>query len=226
MRIRRKKWAEEELNNSKFYINNPEKNKGRWKDCFKNNNPIHIELGCGKGRFISKLASSNLNINYIAVDMIEAMLGLSKRNIEQEYLKQNLVKEEDIFPENLWLIRANIEYIEKVFSSKDEIARIYINFCNPWPKGKHQKRRLTHPRQLEQYKSFLKDGGEIYFKTDNDELFFDSIEYLKECGFNITSQTLDLHSEDIFNGNIETEHEEMFTKEGIKIKALIANYLK
>ena len=226
MRIRRKKWAEEELNNSKFYINNPEKNKGRWKECFKNNNPIHIELGCGKGRFISKLASSNLNINYIAVDMIEAMLGLSKRNIEQEYLKQNLVKEEDIFPENLWLIRANIEYIEKVFSSKDEIARIYINFCNPWPKGKHQKRRLTHPRQLEQYKSFLKDGGEIYFKTDNDELFFDSIEYLKECGFNILAQTLDLHSNDIFNGNIETEHEEMFTKEGIKIKALIANYLK
>jgi tRNA (guanine-N7-)-methyltransferase len=250
MRIRRKKWAEDELNSSKFYIDKPEVNKGNWQNMFKNKSKLHIELGCGKGLFISKLATRNLSINYIAVDMIEAMLGISKRNIEVLYtglyLKENepeklekynefqetflsdfskydssMIKE-DIKPENLFLIRANVEQIENVFSKEDMVERIYINFCNPWPKSKHNKRRLTHTRQLEQYKKFLTADGKIYFKTDDDELFEASLEYFAEAGFNIISKTYDLHSEDIFNGNIETEHEKMFTEQEIKIKALIA----
>ena len=148
--------------------------------------------------------------------MIEAMLGLSKRNIENEYNLDD--------PENLWLIRANIEQISKVFGKKDEIDGIYINFCNPWPKSKHNKRRLTHPRQLNQYKTFLKTNGKIYFKTDDDELFNASIEYLNESGFEIISKTYDLHKDQIFEENIETEHEKMFSEQGIKIKALIAVY--
>lgn len=223
MRIRRKKWAKDELERSKFYIDKPDGYKGKWKEMFKSEQPIHIELGCGKGMFISSLASKNQNVNYIAVDMIEAMLGLSKRNIEEAYINANLVEDtENIKPNNLWLIRANVEHIENVFSKEDEIERIYINFCNPWPKAKHNKRRLTHPRQLEQYKTFLKDGGEIYFKTDDDELFTASLDYFEEAGFKIINKTLDLHSEDIFEGNIETEHEKMFTERGINIKALIA----
>ncbi len=215
MRIRRKKWAEKELSESEFYIHEPEIYKGRWKEKFKNKkDSIHIELGCGKGGFISRLASSHKDMNYIAVDMIEAMLGLSKRNIEKAY---NFV-----MPTNLYLIRANVEQISNVFDMLDNIERIYINFCNPWPKKKHNKKRLTHPRQLEQYKQFLKPGGEIYFKTDSDELFEASLVYLSECGFKIVSKTNDLHSNDIFEGNIETEHEKMFSEEGIKIKALIA----
>lgn len=214
MRIRRKKWAREELDNSKFYIDKPEEFKGKWKEKFKENKPLHIELGCGKGIFISTLASNHKENNYIAVDMIEAMLGLSKRNIENAYNYE--------YPENLLLIRANIEQISNVFSSEDEISRIYINFCNPWPKKKHNKKRLTHIRQLVQYKEFLSKTGEIYFKTDSDELFEASLEYFEEAGFKITSKTYDLHENPIFEENIITEHEKMFSEEGIKIKALIA----
>lgn len=214
MRIRRKKWAREELDNSKFYIDKPEEFKGKWKEKFKENKPLHIELGCGKGIFISTLASNHKENNYIAVDMIEAMLGLSKRNIENAYNYE--------YPENLLLIRANIEQISNVFSSEDEISRIYINFCNPWPKKKHNKKRLTHIRQLVQYKEFLSKTGEIYFKTDSDELFEASLEYFEEADFEITSKTYDLHENPIFEENIITEHEKMFSEEGIKIKALIA----
>lgn len=217
MRIRRKKWAQEELNNSKYYIDKPEINKGIWRETFQNkSDKLYLELGCGKGLFMATLASKHREINYIAVDMIEAMLGLSRRNIEIAYKEEN--------PENLWLIRANVEQISNVFSKEDKVDRIYINFCNPWPKGKHNKRRLTHSRQLEQYKSFLNKNGEIYFKTDDDELFEASLEYFKESGFDIIKTTYDLHNESIFEENIETEHEKMFTAEGIKIKALIAVY--
>ena len=223
MRIRRKKWAKDELDASKFYIDKPDEYKGKWKTMFKKEQPIHIELGCGKGLFISKLATQNQNINYIAVDMIEAMLGLTKRNIEEAYSEANLCDDELNFkPDNLWLIRTNVENIENVFAKEDEISRIYINFCNPWPKSKHNKRRLTHPRQLKQYEEFLKSDGEIYFKTDDDELFMASLDYFEEEGFKLINKTLDLHFDDIFNGNIETEHEKMFTEQGIKIKALIA----
>lgn len=217
MRIRRKKWAKDELENAKFYIDNPDINKGNWNNMFPKKQPLHIELGCGKGIFISTLASKNRNINFIAVDMIEAMLGLSKRNIEKAYNNE--------YPENLYLIRNNVEHILNVFSKEDKVDRIYINFCNPWPKAKHNKRRLTHPRQLNSYREFLNNNGEIYFKTDSDELFMDSIEYFEESNFEIISKTYDLHSENIFNENIETEHEKMFTDEGIKIKALIARKL-
>lgn len=222
MRIRRKKWAKDELEESKFYIDKPEENKGNWKEMFKNKQPIHIELGCGKGLFISQLASKNLNINYIAIDMIEAMLGLTKRNIEEAYLEKKLCTKENIKPDNLWLIRANVEQISNVFSKEDEIERIYINFCNPWPRGKHRKKRLTHTRQLEKYKEFLVDGAKIFFKTDDDGLFNDSMNYFKETGYTIEKLTYDLESEVDFWDNIETEHEKMFKEQGIKIKALIA----
>ena len=220
MRIRRKKWAATELENCKFYINDPNIFYNTWNKKFNNSNPIHIELGCGKGQFISKLASNNIDTNYIAVDMIEAMLGLSKRNIEKEYNEKNI----DF--SNIFLIRSNVEYISKVFGNEDKIDRIYINFCNPWPRGKHNKRRLTHPRQLEQYKLFMTKEASIYFKTDDDALFEDSISYFKNSNFEIIKLTYDLASEDIFEGNIKTEHEMMFESQGTKIKALIAKVNK
>lgn len=217
MRIRRKKWAREELEKAEFYIDNPSEFKGKWQEKFSKRQPLHIELGCGKGCFISNLAVNHKEINYIAVDMIEAMLGLSKRNIEKAY--------DFKYPENLYLIRANVEQILDVFDEKDSPERIYINFCNPWPKKKHNKKRLTHTRQLENYKKFLSPNGKIYFKTDSDELFDASLEYFKNTGFEIISMTYDLHSENIFEENIITEHEKMFSDEGIKIKALIAKLI-
>ena len=214
MRIRRKKWAKEELEEAKFYIDKPEEFKGKWNEKFEKKQDLYIEIGCGKGNFISNLAVKNRNINFIAIDMIEAMLGLSKRNIEQSYENKN--------PDNLLLIRANAERILDVFDEKDKVKRIYINFCNPWPKEKHKKRRLTHIRQLENYKTFLDDNAEIDFKTDDDNLFEESLEYFKQANFEIEKITYDLHEEPIFEENIVTEHEEMFSNEGIKIKALIA----
>ena len=216
MRIRYKKWARPELEASPFYIDNPEEMKGKWKEYFGNNHPIYLELGCGKGQFISELASENLDINYIAIDLVDAMLGLAKRNVEAKY------KEKNIEPKNIVLTRFDIERILLILEEQDQIEGIYINFCNPWPKGKHRKKRLTHTRQLEKYRVFLKENGEIYFKTDDDDLFHSSLLYLEEAGFEVLKKTYDLHTEPIFEKNIETEHEKMFSEQGIKIKALIA----
>ena len=174
-----------------------------------------MELGCGKGGFISKLASNNLETNFIAIDMVDAMLGLAKRNIEKEYTENNLAIN------NVYLTRFDIERILMIMDDDDKIDRIYINFCNPWPRGKHRKKRLTYTRQLEKYKQILKDGGEIYFKTDDDGLFNDSLIYFKEAGFEVVDKTFDLANDVSFWNNIETEHEKMFKEQGIKIKAAI-----
>ena len=217
MRIRFKPWARPELEASLFYRDNPEELKNKWIQEFKNKeNPIYLELGCGKGNFISQIAVQNPNVNYIAIDLVDAMLGLAKRNVEQVYQEKN--KE----PDNVILTRFDIERIMLILGKEDSVKRIYINFCNPWPKGKHRKKRLTHTRQLEKYKTFLADDGEIYFKTDDDELFKGSLGYFEEAGFTIVKKTYDLHAEPIWENNIETEHEKMFSEQGIKIKALIA----
>ena len=216
MRIRFKPWARPELEASKFYIDNPQDYKNIWKTLYKDEAPFHIELGCGKGSFISKLAVKNKNINYLAIDLVDAMLGLAKRNIEQTYQEQN----QEI--DNVYLTRFDIERIFLILGKEDNVERIYINFCNPWPRGKHHKKRLTHTRQLEKYKEFLSDNGQIYFKTDDNNLFNDSLIYFKECGFKIEKYTYDLEKETNFWENTETEHEKMFKDQGIKIKALIA----
>ena len=216
MRIRYKKWARGELEASPFYEDNPETFRGKWKEKFNNDNPIYLELGCGKGGFISQAATFYDDRNFIAVDMIDAMLGLAKRKVENEYNEKNKVID------NIIITRYNIENISKVFSKEDNIEGIYINFCNPWPRGKHNKRRLTHVRQLNQYREFLKDDGKIYFKTDSDLLFEASLEYFKEANFEIEKITYDLEKEEEFWQNFMTEHEKMFIDDGLKIKALIA----
>jgi tRNA (guanine-N7-)-methyltransferase len=216
LRIRRKPWAEPELKACPFCIQNPDDYKGKWKSVFKNDAPLYVELGCGKGGFISQIAPQNLDVNFIAVDMIDSMLGLAKRKLEKAY------EEKNIPTDNVRIFIKNIEKISEVFGDGDVVDRIYINFCNPWDrKNKHQKKRLTHPRQLEQYLTFLAPSGEVWFKTDNDILFEHSLEYFKEMGFNVKYVTYDLHSSG-FQPNYVTEHETMFSEEGINIKFLIA----
>ncbi len=215
MRIRKRNWTTQELEEAKFYIQAPQEYKGKWKSVFPVERPIHIELGCGKGQFIAKLACRHPSINFIGIDLIDTMLGFAKRNVEQVY-KENQ-KEID----NVILTRCNIEQILTMLDENDKIERIYINFCNPWPRGKHHKKRLTHTRQLELYKTFLQKNGEIHFKTDDDNLFIDSLTYFKQTGFDIIWKTYDLHREEK-EENIITEHETMFSNQGIKIKALIA----
>ena len=217
MRIRFKPWARPELEASEFYRDNPEELKGKWIQEFKNKeNPIHLELGCGKGQFISQIAFQNSEINYIAIDLVDAMLGLAKRTVEQTYNEAN--KKID----NILLTRFDIERIGLILSKEDNVKRIYINFCNPWPRGKQHKKILTYTRQLEHDQEFLKNGGKIYFKTDDDNLFEESIHYFEDAGFKIEKLTRDLQKEPDFWENIETEHEKMFSEQGIKIKALIA----
>lgn len=235
MRMKFKPWAREELETSPFYIDNPQDMKNKWKTVFIKEQPIHLELGCGKGNFISKLSKENQNINYIAIDLVDAMLGMAKRNVEAAYgIRQSTVAEvvEDEIEKqkvvkNLKLTRYDIERIDNIFGKDDKIERIYINFCNPWPRGKHHKKRLTHERQLEKYKSFL--SGEIFFKTDDDNLFEDSIKYFERSGYVIEKITRDLANEKDFwkvHENIETEHENMFKEQGIKIKGIIAKSVK
>ena len=137
----------------------------------------------------------------------------------KKLFEENGKTQEDIT--NLLLVNYNVEQLDKIITAEDEIERLYINFCNPWPRCKHKKRRLTYYKKLEMYKTFLKKDAEIRFKTDDDELFEESLEYFEQSGYEITYITRDLHNSDV-KDNIETEHEKMFSAEGIKIKYCIA----
>lgn len=218
MRIRRKKWARPELAQCSYYISDAASMKGKWKTAFPNSeNPVYAEFGCGKGHFAAESAYRYPGINWLAFDIKSEMLAVARRNVE------NFFAGKERKHDNLLLVSHNISLIGSVFGENERINRIYINFCNPWPRGKHQKRRLTHPRQLIQYREFLADGGEIRFKTDDDDLFEDSLVYFEECGFSIVKKTYDLHNDSECMGeNIMTEHERMFSGEGKKIKFLIA----
>jgi len=215
MRLRKKPWARPELEACEFFVTNPEDYKGKWQAVFGNTNEIWMELGCGKGRFISKLASSNPDKNFIAIDIKDEVLVLAKRKIEAEYASARLSTN------NIRLMAHEIMIIHKILDSNDVINRIFINFCNPWHKNSHVARRLTHPNQLNQYKVFLAPEGQIWFKTDDDILFNASVKYFEQCNFKITYITEDLHNSN-FEQNIMTEHEKMFSEQGLKIKFLIA----
>lgn len=214
MRIRHKPWAKPELEACPFYIAAPQEQKGRWCELFPDSSrPLYVELGCGKGGFISQAAPAHPDNNYIAMDIKNEMLVLAKRKLEAAYAKINKT------PSNVRIAIQNIERIDLAWDENDCADRIYINFCNPWPKKKHKKRRLTHTRQLLNYKKFLR--GELWFKTDDDELFEESLEYFADAGYTVKYLTRDLHSESGIE-NYVTEHEKMFADEGKKIKFLIA----
>ena len=213
MRIRCKPWAKPELEACPCYLKDPAAFRGNWQSAFPSQKPLRIELGCGKGGFIAQEAPANPDYHYLAMDIKNEMLVLAKRKLEAAY--QELETE----PDSVRIFICNIMQFSNYFAPEDAIDRIYINFCNPWPKSKHKKRRLTHPRQLMQYRAVLK--GEIWFKTDDDALFQESLEYFRECGFDILFQTNDLHQESNLC-SYPTEHEKMFEEMGKTIKFLIA----
>ncbi len=218
MRIRKKKWAEPELSVCDFFIRNPEEHAGSWRAAFAKEQPLYLEIGCGKGGFAGQFALKYPERNIIALDIKIDMLGVGRRTIVK--LFEQAGKSADEIG-NLLLVNYNVEQLDKVIKPEDEIEGLFINFCNPWPRAKHKKRRLTYYKKLEMYKSFLKKDAEIRFKTDDDELFEESLEYFEQSGYEITYLTRDLHASG-FEENIETEHEKMFTEEGKKIKFLIA----
>ena len=184
----------------------------------KKEQPLYLEIGCGKGGFAGQLALKNPDKNIIALDIKVDMLGVGRRTIVK--LFEDAGKTQDDIT-NLLLVKYNVEMLDKVITADDKIDRLFINFCNPWTRAKHKKRRLTYYKKLEMYKTFLKPDSEIRFKTDDDELFDESLEYFEQSGYEILYLTRDLHASDVTD-NIETEHEKMFSEEGIKIKYLIA----
>ena len=218
MRIRKKQWAEPELSVCVFYVKNPEEYAGKWMQAFKKEQPLYLEIGCGKGGFAGQLALKNPDKNIIALDVKVDMLGVGRRTIVK--LFEDAGKTQDDIT-NLLLVKYNVEMLDKIITADDKIDRLFINFCNPWPRAKHKKRRLTYYKKLEMYKTFLKPDSEIRFKTDDDELFDESLEYFEQSGYEILYLTRDLHASNVTD-NIETEHEKMFSEEGIKIKYLIA----
>lgn len=212
MRLRNIPGATEYIQNSIFCINEPEKLKGNWsQELFNNQNPIHIEIGMGKGQFITNLAKQNHNINYIGIEKYSSVLIKAVNKIENEPL------------DNLRFLCFNAENITSIFN-KEEINRIFLNFSDPWPKDRHAKRRLTSPEYLEKYSNIIIKSGSIEFKTDNRILFDYSVESINESKlFNISEISYDLHHDSSMNvGNIMTEYEEKFSSMGNPIYKLIA----
>ena len=207
MRLRNVKGSKEIIENSKYIILNPEENKGKWKDVFGNDKPIHIEIGMGKGDFIIGMAKNNPNINFIGIEMYDSVIVKAVQKLENEEL------------DNLKLIRMDARLIEDVFDK--EIDLIYLNFSDPWPKPRAAKQRLTHERFLNRYENIFKDKKTIFMKTDNTALFEFSIESLSEFGYKLKNISLDLHNSD-FKNNVMTEYERKFSEKGIKINRLEA----
>lgn len=209
MRLRNKKNAHEIVEKSEYIIVAPKENKGKWNTVFGNNNEIHIEIGMGKGQFITQMAINNPNINYIGIEMYDSVILTAVNNLNE--------REEKI--ENLRLIRMDATEIEEVFDK--EVNRIYVNFSDPWPKAKHAKRRLTSEAFLTRYDNIFINRKVIFQKTDNNDLFEFSMDSLTEHGYTLENVTRDLYS-NMIEGNVATEYEKKFSDKGVKINRLEA----
>lgn len=202
MRLRNIKGSKEFISASPFVIQTPEDYKGTWSSLFQDQNPLHIEIGMGKGQFIHQLAEKNPQINYIGIEMYSSVLyrALEKR------------AETDL--NNLYFLRFDAKYLEEIFDN-GEVGRIYLNFSDPWPKERHSKRRLTSPLFLSRYDKILAPEGLIQFKTDNRDLFDFSVETVQQSAhWHIDEITYDLHHSEFVKGNIMTEYENRFVAEG------------
>lgn len=210
MRLRNIKGAEEFIANSIYVIQKPQEYRGKWNTFFENENPLHIEIGMGKGKFIHTLAAQNPHINYIGIEMYSSVLY---RAIEKR-------QEADL--SNLFFIRMDARNLGDVFD-RSEIGRIYLNFSDPWPKERHAKRRLTSPLFLEIYDTVLDPNGTICFKTDNRSLFDYSLETIEETSpWRVKDVTYDLHGSSFAAENVMTEYEEKFSSKGMPIHRLVA----
>ena len=202
MRLKNIKGAKEKINKSKYIIINPEHYKENFKSLFNNNNPIYIEIGMGKGNFIINNAINNPNINFIGIEMYDSVLVRAIEKLENYELS------------NLKIIRYDATYIENLF--KNEIDLIYLNFSDPWPKNRHEFRRLSSERFLKRYDKIFRNKNQIMMKTDNRKLFEFSLISFTNYGYKIDNISLDLYKDNIKN-NIQTEYEAKFVSQGFPI---------
>ena len=211
MRLRYVKGSKELIASHEGIVHNAKELRGKWREYFGNENPVHLEIGMGKGQFLSTLAKQNPDINYIGIEKYEAVMlrALEKKTAD------------DIG--NLALLCEYASDLAEYFS-EGEVDMIYLNFSDPWPKDRHAKRRLTSDGFLNTYKSILKKNGALQFKTDNLPLFTYSVERLEACGWVIDALSFDLHNSEFSEGNVFTEYEEKFYSEGKKINFLKAHY--
>lgn len=211
MRMRKKKNCAVRMEKcSDIWIKNPEEYKGKWAEVFGNDNPVHIEIGCGKGNFVVGMAKLHPDVNFIAIEKVEDVLVMAMEKAIAAELT------------NVLFMDMDAERIEEFFEF-GEIKRIYLNFSDPWKKNKQAKRRLTHKRFLDRYKKVLKPGDYIWFKTDNKGLFEFSLNSFCEERFLLSNISLDLHSSN-FEGNVMTEYEQRFSEMGMPIYRLEATY--
>lgn len=211
MRLRNVKGSRETIAANEYAMHLPEEYesyKGCWNDFFGNDNPIHIEIGMGKGQFIMELAKRNPEINYIGIEKYSSVLVRA------------LEKRPELETKNLIFLRMDAEDIVKVFD-KNEIGQIYLNFSDPWPKDRHAKRRLTSTQFLSKYNQFLQVNGKVIFKTDNRPLFDFSLEQVEEAGWILENYTYDLHNSKYVEGNVMTEYETKFVTEGKPICRMV-----
>jgi tRNA (guanine-N7-)-methyltransferase len=212
MRLRNKPWAEDFIKtHSTIALPDPESYKGNWKSVFNNDNPLHIEVGTGKGQFITGMALANPHINYIGIEMYGSVLVSAIENALEAGT-----------PANLKLLNVDGAKLQEFFA-KGDVDRVYLNFSDPWPKTRHAKRRLTHSNFLRLYEDVLVDQGEIHFKTDNRGLFEFSLVSMSQYGMFLKEVSLDLHAE-MPEDNIMTEYEEKFSAKGQPIYRLEAQY--
>lgn len=204
MRLRNIPGAESALAEYPTFVQNPVSYKGKWHERFGNNNPIHVEIGCGKGRFINTLAAQHPDINFIAVELkAEVVLRAVQRTEYREI-------------PNLAFVQYNAAMLTDLFADH-EITRLYLNFSDPWPKTRHAKRRLTYSSFLQTYRQVLKPDGEIHLKTDNEKLFEFSLNQMAAERFQLRNITFDLHQSKLAQDNVMTEYEERFSSRGQRI---------
>lgn len=219
MRLRNIAGAKETINESKYVIHEERNHKGQWNHIFKNENPIHIEVGMGKGRFIMDMAKLHPDVNYIGIEMYDSVLLRALQKIEE-------LEEGGQRIPNLYFMRMDARDLPLVFD-KGEVSCIYLNFSDPWPKERHAKRRLTSRQFLERYDKILSEECTIEFKTDNRILFEFSLEEVKNSKWELDAHTYDLHHDnDMLAGNVMTEYEEKFSSIGNPIHKLIIRRLK
>ena len=207
MRLRNIPGAQDAILESSYVVQEPQTKKGHWGEVFVKKQPLHIEVGMGKGRFLMDLARLHPDINYIGIEMYDSVLlrALQKR----EELEEN----GEVYS-NLFFMRVDARLLPEIFE-KGEVDKIYLNFSDPWPKARHAKRRLTSREFLARYDQILVQDGKVEFKTDNKELFEFSLEEVEEAGWNLEASTFDLHhNEEMVQGNVMTEYEKKFSEMG------------